>query len=90
MENVATSVRVAGDAIGVLSRLSQKLGQSKARVIERALKDLEEKLFWQETKDAFAKIAADPEGPAQMRAEMELWERGTARDFAGELEAPEW
>ena len=84
MENVATSVRIAGDAIAVLSKLSQKLGQSKAQVIETALKEMEERLFWEETREAFARIAADPAGSSLQRAEAELWEQGTARDFASE------
>ena len=84
MENVATSVRIAGDAIDVLSKLSGKLGQSKAQVIERALKEMEKRIFWDEVSRAFERIAADPAGTAQMKAEADLWENGTARDFAGE------
>jgi predicted DNA-binding protein len=41
METVATSVRVAGDAITSLAELTKKLGKSKAQVIEIALKELE-------------------------------------------------
>ena len=55
MENVATSVRIAGDSIGVLSKLSSKLGQSKAQVIEIALKQLEERIFWDEVTESFAR-----------------------------------
>jgi predicted transcriptional regulator len=84
MESVATSVRVAGDAIRILSDLSEKLGQSRAQVIEKALKELDEKMFWAETKGAFARIAADPIESEQQRAEAELWDRGTAQDFAAE------
>ena len=58
MENIATSVRVSSGAMGVLSELSEKLGQSKAQVIEKALKELEERLFWQETQAAFGIKAA--------------------------------
>jgi len=46
---------------------------------------LREKLFWQETEAAFARIAADPEESALQRAEMELWDQGTAKDFEGEV-----
>ena len=84
MENVATSVRIKGDAIGVLAELSEKLGQSKAQVIELALKQLEERMFWDEVKDSFEKLAADPEKMAEYRAEAELWEAGTGRDLVGE------
>ena len=84
MENVATSVRIKGDAIGVLAELSEKLGQSKAQVIELALKQLEERMFWDEVRDSFERIAADPKQLAEYRAEVELWDRGTARDYVGE------
>ena len=86
MENVATSVRIAGDSIGVLSKLSSKLGQSKAQVIEIALKQLEERIFWDEVTESFARIAVSPEESARRREEIRLWEHGTAADF----EAEEW
>ena len=84
MENVATSVRIPGDAISVLTELSEKLGKSKAQVIELALRQLEERMFWDEVRDSFEKIAADPEKLAAYRAEAELWEAGTGRDLVGE------
>ena len=84
MANIATSVRIAGDAIGVLPKLSAKLGQPKAQVIETALKQLEERIFWEEVGEAFERIAADPMESARQKAEIELWDRGTARDFEGE------
>ncbi len=84
MANVATSVRIAGDAISILSTLSTKLGQSKAQVIEIALKELEERIFWSEVSDAFDRIAADPHESALQRAEIELWDKGTAGDYIGD------
>lgn len=91
MESIATSVRIAGDAIDILSALASKLGQSKAQVIEIALKELEERIFWAEVADAFDRIAADPQEAALQKAEIELWEpeielweQGTARDYKGE------
>lgn len=67
MESIATSVRIAGDAIDILSALASKLGQSKAQVIEIALKELEERIFWAEVADAFDRIAADPRRPPSRR-----------------------
>ena len=84
METVATSVRVAGDAIGILAKLSEKLGQSKAQVIEIALKELEERLFWQEVHESFDRLAADPAEVRKQQAEADAWERGTSRDLVGE------
>jgi len=84
METVATSVRIAGDAIDILSTLTTKLGQSKAQVIEIALKELEERIFWAEVADAFDQIATDSQEAAVQKAEIELWEQGTARDYKSE------
>ena len=84
MQNVATSVRIAGDAIGVLSALSDKLQQSKAQVIERALQEMEERIFWSEVAQAYDAVAADAAELARVQAEAEVWERGTAGDYADE------
>jgi Arc/MetJ-type ribon-helix-helix transcriptional regulator len=77
MRNVATSVRVNRHAHSLLEDLCSKTKQSKAELIERALRDLEERMFWQEVHDAFAK----PE-TSEMRAERALWDR-TASDGFG-------
>ena len=50
------------------------------------LKEMEERLLWDEVCQAFERIAADPEESARQKADAELWDRGTARDF----EAEEW
>jgi hypothetical protein len=84
MESVATRVRVAGDAIRVLSSLSEKLGQPKAQVIELALKQLEERIFWQEVREAFDRAAEDPREAPKQKEEAEPWEGATERDFKGE------
>ncbi|HXJ39883.1 MAG TPA: ribbon-helix-helix domain-containing protein [Bryobacteraceae bacterium] len=84
MENAATSVRIPGDAVDILSGLAAKLGQSKAQVIERALKELEASIFWEETRQAFERIADDPTESARQQPEMALWDRGTASDFKAE------
>ena len=90
MENVATSVRIAGDAIGILAHLSAKLGQPKAQVLEIALKQLEERIFWEEVRESFERIAASPEESALQKAEFQLWEQGTSREFRGEGSGEEW
>jgi predicted transcriptional regulator len=45
MPNIATSVGITDDAVEVLSGLAAKLNQPKAQVIERALREPEEKIF---------------------------------------------
>lgn len=84
MENVATSVRIVGDAIGTLSKLASKLGQSKAQVIRRALEEMEERVFWAEVTAAFSHDAEDPEEQARQRAEIAVWERASATDLPDE------
>ena len=80
MRNVVTSVRITGDANGVLSKLAVKLGQSKAQVIQAALQQMEERVFWAEVQVAFARDAATPEEAA----ESALWDRTSDADFRNE------
>lgn len=77
MRNIATSVRVNRDAHVLLEELCSKTKQSKAEVIELALRELGERMFWQEVQDAFAKPESD-----EMRAERALWDL-TASDGFG-------
>jgi predicted transcriptional regulator len=84
MANVATSVRIAADASGILSELATKLGKSKAQVIEAALKEFEERIFWSEVRGAFERSAGDPEEGARQKAEIELWDRTSDSDFKAE------
>ena len=84
MPVVATSVRIAGDAFSIVSKLSDKLGQSKAQVIEAALKEMEERIFWADVRDAFARAASEPEEATRQKAEIELWDWTSATDFRDE------
>ncbi len=63
VRNIAKSVRVNRDAHLLLEELCSKTKQSKAEVIELALRELGERMFWQEVQDAFA----NPES-VEMRA----------------------
>ena len=51
MQNIATSVRITGDANVAATALAQRMGASKARVIEIALRAPEERLFWDDVKN---------------------------------------
>ena len=84
MQNVATSVRIPSDANDILSSLAAKMGRSKAHVVEVALKQLEEKVFWTEVNEAFQRSAADPVETANQKAEIGLWEQASAKDFKDE------
>lgn len=84
MANVATSVRIASNANSVLTDLANRFGKSKAQVIETAHKEREERIFWEEVRCGFARIAADPEEAARQKAEIETWDRVSSVDFKNE------
>lgn len=70
METIATSVRITATANALLSDLARKSGKPKAQIVEEALRDWEDRMFWTAVQHAF--IAA-PE-TEELRAERELWE----------------
>jgi predicted DNA-binding protein len=84
MPNVATSVRIPEGANSILSALSAKLGQSKAQIVETALKEMEERIFWADVREAFERAAADPHEAAEQRDEIVLWEQVSDGDFKDE------
>lgn len=84
METVATSVRIPGDVMATLSALASKLGQPKAQVIHRALREMEERVFWAEVQEAFARDAGDPEESARAESEMTVWGQVSEADFRDE------
>jgi len=55
-------------------------GAANLPVTELALKDLEERIFWSEVGEAFDRLAEDPHESALQKAEIALWEQGTAGD----------
>ena len=67
-----------------LSGLAAKLGQPKAKVIELALRDLSEKIFWKDVQRAFESAAAYLEEAARQKTEIRLWDRASDADFSGE------
>ena len=84
MQNVATSVRINGDAAAILSNLASKLCRPKAQIIEMALRDLEDRTFWPDVQRAFENLADDPSESIQTQAEIGIWERGSQTDFKDE------
>jgi len=84
MSYVATSVRINSDAADALSGLAAQLGQPKAKVIELALRELSDKIFWKDVQCAFEASAADPEEAARQKAEIRLWDRASDTDFKDE------
>lgn len=84
MKNIATSVRITSDAMAALDSLSTKLGKSKAQVVEVALQQLEDKVFWSEVHDAFARTASNSAEAAEQKKEMAVWDRVSEGDLSGE------
>jgi hypothetical protein len=60
------------------------MGKSKAQVVEVALKQLEDKVFWTEVNQAFEQSASDPIEASSQKAEIALWEQASAKDFKNE------
>ena len=77
MENIATSVRITAAANALLSNLADKTGKSKAQIVEEALRDWDDRIFWAEVQSAFA---AAPESE-ELRRERQLWENTAADGF---------
>jgi hypothetical protein len=75
MENIATSVRITATANALLSLLARKTRKPKAQIVEEALRQWEDRIFWAEVQSAFAEL--------ELRAERELWET-TVKDGRGE------
>ena len=79
MSNATSSVRITPRANDLLDRLSHKLLQAKAKVIEEALQLLEERVFWGEVQAAFASGESE-----ETRVERELWDSNTQDGLTGE------
>ena len=77
MESIATSVRITAAANALLSSLASKTGKPKAQIVEEALRDWEDRMFWAEVQQAFV----NPQ-PDEFRAERELWDRTVSDGFA--------
>ena len=45
---------------------------------------MEERIFWNDVSDAFARSAADPADSARQNAEIQIWESISNQDFKEE------
>ncbi len=77
MPNIASSVRISADANAILDRLVDRLGGSKSKVVERAIASLEERLFRDEVKHAYATLRQNEAGWKEYMDEVALWDRLT-------------
>jgi predicted transcriptional regulator len=80
---MASSGPIPADAVHERKKLACKLGQPKARVIRRALQELEQRVFWPEAQEVFARDAADAaEGTT---GEFVEWEKASEADLRDEI-----
>lgn len=77
MENVARSVRITTDADTLLTALAAKTGKPKAQIVQEALRDLEDRIFWSEVQAAF-------ESGTETAAETALWDTTVPDGFKHE------
>lgn len=75
MQSIATSVRITASANALLSSLASRTGKPKAQIVEDALREWEDRVFWKEVQDAFAS------NPGECKAETELWESTVGDGF---------
>jgi predicted transcriptional regulator len=79
MPTVASNLRITLDANRILTGLAERLSRPKAQVIELALRQFDDRLFWADVQKAFA----EGESP-EMAAERELWDTATPDGLARE------
>lgn len=70
MQSATSSVRVSAISYAILDNLASQTGQSRAQIVERALRELEERLFWAEVQAAYE----NRETVAEAKAEAEVWD----------------
>jgi hypothetical protein len=62
-------VRLTPESAAIADRLRSQLGVSRARIVEQALKKLDEDIFWAEVTAAYARGES-----LEQKAERLLWE----------------
>ena len=77
----STTVRVDHRTHEALRRISLNMGEPIARIVARAIFEYEEKIFWEESRRAMARLKADPVAYAEYKRESEMWELASLEDF---------
>lgn len=80
---VATTIKVSEETRDRVNQLGARTHQTADKVVERALREYERALFWEEYAAAAQAVSADPEAAAEEAAEHALWDAATVRDAAG-------
>ena len=69
-----TTIRITEDTHQTLRNLAKATRLPIHQVVAKALEQYEERRFWDEVDEAYARIWADPKAAAEERAERALWE----------------
>jgi Arc/MetJ-type ribon-helix-helix transcriptional regulator len=69
-----TTVRVSKQTHAQLRLLSQQIGESMQDVIAKAVELYQEQIFWQEVREAYARLRHDPQAWQEELEERRLWE----------------
>jgi predicted transcriptional regulator len=88
MKPKATTIRVSVKTRDRLADIARKEGRAMTEVLNEAIADYEQKLFWQTLNEQIERTQReDPEGWAEYLAEREAWlgSRPRSRQIA-----PEW
>jgi hypothetical protein len=82
-----TTVRVTSETRARLRVLADKRGVSITKVVADAVDALNEKEFWADVRQSFARLRADPDAWADYQREFGEWNDATMSDG---LEPEEW
>jgi len=75
----STTIRIGTDLHTELKLLAKTMKISMQSVMEQAIKDYQNKLYWQNMDAAYNKLREDPKAWEKMKNEQNLWE-GTLND----------
>jgi predicted transcriptional regulator len=70
----STTIRIGADLHSELKEIAKKMKTSMQVVIERAIRDYQDKLYWQDMDAAYKKLREDPKALEEMKNEQNLWE----------------
>lgn len=67
------SVRVSRATHEQIRGMSEQTGLAMQRVVEKAIRELETRLFWEATNDAYASLREDKKAWAKELSDREAW-----------------
>lgn len=77
----STTIRIGADLHTELKRMAKRMKISMQAVIEQAIRDYQDKLYWQNMDAAYSKLREDPKAWEEMKNEQSLWENTLGDGF---------